>query len=555
MNQAHYRFWPKGMPKQLHIPATSLYYNLELAATRWPDKPAIVYYDTIISYARLKREVDAMAAYLQQHCGVLKGDRVALFSQNCPQFVIAYYAILRADAAVLPINAMCATAELAHYLDDAGAKVAFVARELYERIEPYVHPEHLSRVLVHACGDYLEVATDLDVPEWIRAESAPLSGPGIVPWGEAMALGLQPWAHTAGKDDLCMLPYTSGTTGKPKGCMHTHGTVMSAIFATQMWRGLSPESVFLAVAPMFHLLGMQNGMHLPLLTGGTLIMLPRWDRDAAAALIQRYRVSVWAAPPAMLVDFFANPQIEGYDLSSLTVLYGGGAAMPEAVAGMLKDKFDIGYSEGYGLTETASFLHGNPMHRLKKQCLGIPSFGVDSRIVDPETLQELPQGEVGELVTHAPQVMLGYWNNPVANADIFMEIDGKRFLRTGDLSYIDEDGYFFMRDRLKRMINVSGYKVWPAETESAMYEHPAVHEACIIGVKDAKRGESVKLLLVLKPASIGKVSEEDILLWCRERMAAYKVPRIVQFLDVLPKSSTGKIMWRELQELENQAGA
>ncbi len=543
------------MPKQLHIPATSLYYNLELAATRWPDKPAIVFYDTIISYARLKREVDAMAAFLQQRCGVVKGDRVALFSQNCPQFVIAYYAILRADAVVLPVNAMSTTAELAHYLDDAGAKVAFVARELYERIEPYARLDYLSQVIVHACRDYLEVATDLDVPEWVSAESAPVSGTGVTIWGEAMVMGLQPAAHTAGKDDLCILPYTSGTTGKPKGCMHTHGTVMSAIFATQMWRGLTPESVFLAVAPMFHLLGMQNGMNLPILTGGTLIMLPRWNRDAAAALIQRYKVSVWAAPPAMLVDFFANPEIERYDLSSLAILYGGGAAMPEAVASMLKDKFDIGYSEGYGLTETASFLHGNPMHRLKKQCLGVPAFGVDSRVVDPETLQELPQGEVGELITHAPQVMLGYWNNPQANAEIFMELDGKRFLRTGDLSYIDEEGYFFMRDRLKRMINVSGYKVWPAETENVMYEHPAVHEACIIGVKDAKRGESVKLLLVLKPASVGSVTEEDIVLWCRERMAAYKVPRIVQFLEVLPKSSTGKIMWRELQELENQVSA
>jgi len=515
VNQAHYRFWPKGMPKQLHTPATSLYTNLELAATRWPDKPAVVYYDTVITYAQLKHEVDTMAAFLQQRCGIVRGDRVALYSQNCPQFVIAYYAILRADAAVLPINAMSTTAELAHYLGDSGAKVAFTARELYERIQPYVRPGCLTSLIVHAYRDYLRAETSLDVPEFVSAASPAVSDAGVTIWGDAMAQALAPSTHTAGKDDLCMLPYTSGTTGLPKGCMHTHGTVMSAIFATQMWRGLTPESVYLAVAPMFHLLGMQNGMHLPILTGGTLVMLPRWDRDAAAVLIDRYRVNVWAAPPAMLVDFFSNPQIERYDLSSLAVLYGGGAAMPEAVAGMLKDKFDITYSEGYGLTETASFLHGNPMNRPKRQCLGVPVFGVDSRIVDPETLLELPQGEVGELVTHAPQVMNGYWQNPEANAAMFMELDGKRFLRTGDLSYVDEDGYFFMRDRLKRMINVSGYKVWPAETENVMYEHPAVHEACIIAAKDAKRGETVKLLLVLKPGSVGKVSEEQIVVWCR----------------------------------------
>ena len=555
MNKVHHRFWPKGLPQQLCIPDTSLYYNLEAAATRYPNKPAIVFYDAILSYAQLKREVDIMAGFLQRHCGVQRGDRVLLYSQNCPQFVVAYYAILRADAVVVPVNAMCTTSEIAWYMEDSSARVAFAAQELFGNIKPHLLAGSLDQVIVHAYAEALQVETALPVPDWVREPAKPVSDAGATGWAKAMATGCSPAPHGAGKLDLCVLPYTSGTTGHPKGCMHTHGTLMSAIVSSQLWRGLSAESVFLAVAPMFHLLGMQNGMNLPILNGATIVMLPRWERDAAAALIARYRVSVWAAPPAMLVDFFANPAIGQFDLSSLAVLFGGGAAMPEAVAGLLKDKFGISYNEGYGLTETASFLHGNPMHRPKTQCLGIPAFGVDTRVIDPVTLQEVAAGEVGELITSGPQVMKGYWNNPKANDESFIEIEGKRFLRTGDLCHVDEDGYFFMRDRLKRMINVSGYKVWPAEMENIMYGHPAVHEACVIAARDERRGEAVKVLLVLKPGSSAVVTAEDIVAWCRERMAAYKVPRFVEFLDTLPKSGTGKILWRELQELENSLGA
>lgn len=250
----------------------------------------------------------------------------------------------------------------------------------------------------------------------------------------------------------------------------------------------------------------------------------------------------------MLIDFFAQPEVLNRDLGSLSLLMGGGAAMPEAVASMLQERFGISYNEAYGMTETASFLHANPLARGKRQCLGVPNPGVDSRIVDPATLQELQQGEVGELVTHGAQMMLGYRRNTEADAASFFERDGKRFFRTGDLACVDEDGYFFMRDRLKRIINASGYKVWPAEVENAMYEHPAVHEACIIGIEDDKRGETVKAFIVLRPQFGGQVSEQDIIDWSRQRMAVYKAPRLVVFVDSLPKSGTGKILWRELQE-------
>jgi fatty-acyl-CoA synthase len=252
----------------------------------------------------------------------------------------------------------------------------------------------------------------------------------------------------------------------------------------------------------------------------------------------------------MVVDMLSHHDIESFNLSSLTSIGGGGAAMPEAIATKLKTLTGLDYIEGYGLSETMAATHINPVRRPMRQCLGIPIFDVDARVVDPTTLQELPRNEVGEVIVHGPQVMQGYWRNPQADAESFIEIDGKRFLRTGDLARVDEHGYFFMVDRLKRMINASGFKVWPAEVEALMFRHPAIQEACIIATRDSYRGESVKAVVVLRPAHRDQLSEAELIGWCRENMAVYKVPRSVQFVDALPKSGSGKVMWRALQEAE-----
>ncbi len=246
---------------------------------------------------------------------------------------------------------------------------------------------------------------------------------------------------------------------------------------------------------MFHVTGMQV-MNALIAAGGTNVALPRWDRNVAAAAIARYRVTNWTCIPTMIIDLFGNPNIGDYDLSSLTFLSGGGAAMPEAVAQKVKNVWSLDFIEGYGLSETIAASHSNPPHRPKKQCLGIPICDTDSRIIDPDTLVEKPQGETGEIVTNGPGVFQGYWNDPDKTAAAFIQHDGKTFFRTGDLGRIDEDGYFFMVDRLKRMINASGFKVWPAEVEAMLYRHPAVQEACVIGTWDAYRGETVKALIV-----------------------------------------------------------
>ena len=224
--------------------------------------------------------------------------------------------------------------------------------------------------------------------------------------------------------------------------------------------------------------------------------------------------------------------------------------MPQAVAQRLWEQYGLRFAEGYGLTETAAPSHSNPPDATKQQCLGVPFISVDSRVVDPLTLEEMPQGEQGEIVMCGPQNFSGYWKRPEATAAAFFERDGKRFFRSGDLGRVDEDGYFFMTDRLKRMINASGFKVWPAEVEMLMFKHPAIQEACIISTQDAYRGESVKAVVVLRAAAKGNTSEADIINWCKDNMAAYKYPRVVQFVDALPKSGSGKVMWRSLQEAE-----
>lgn len=549
MNTTHYQHWPAGLPTHLTAPATSLYVNLEISARRYPDKTAIIFYDAVLTYREFHAQVEALAGYLQQECGVARGDRVLLNMQNSPQFIIAYYAILRADAMVVPVNPMLMTDELRHYVEDSGAKLAIVSQEIFSRLAPLVGSTGLERAIVAAYSDYLPQHTELAVPDWVRAPRADIATPGAVAWKTALDAGLAPNPHLAGPDDLAVMPYTSGTTGKPKGCIHLHRSVMFSTVSSNAWSVASvPDSVSLAVLPFFHVTGMQVSMNAPIYIGGAIAVLPRWDRDVAGQLITRYGVTAWTSIPTMMIDFLSNPRLSEYDISSLKRVSGGGAAMPAAIAQKLLDLTGLQYMEGYGLSETIAATHTNPSQMLKQQCLGIPLFNVDSRVVDPATMATLPPGEVGEIIMNGPQVFEGYWQDPQKTAEAFVEIDGKRFFRTGDLGYMDEDGFFFFTDRLKRMINASGFKVWPAEVEAMMYQHPAVQECCIIAARDAYRGETVKAVIVKKPGA--DASPEDIMQWAHAKMAAYKVPKQVEFVDALPKSATGKVMWRTLQEKE-----
>ncbi len=549
MFDRHYSVWPEGLPYHLSLPQTSIYTNLEVSALRYPDRPAVIYYDSPITFAELKRQADALAGYLQ-HLGVEKGDRVMLFMQNAPQFIIAYYAILRANAIVVPINPMNRAAELEHYLVDTQAAVCLSGQEVFPAVEPLIGTEKLRHVIVAAYGDYVTRETDLELPAEVAAPARKLETSGAIAWQDALDAGYAPGELLVGPSDLAVFPYSSGTTGAPKGCMHTHRSVMATCVQGATWTKGTTESVILSTLPYFHVTGMQGSMNSPIYSGAVIILMTRWDRKTAAQLIARYRVTGWVNIVTMAIDLLSDPDIDSYDLSSLESIGGGGAAMPEAVSDKLFDLTGLRYREGYGLSETIAGTHINPADAPKAQCLGIPVFDVDSRIIDIDSGEQLGVGEVGEIISHGPQIFVGYWNRPEETEAAFIDIDGKSFFRTGDMGYYDENGYFFLVDRLKRMINASGFKVWPAEVESLMYRHPAIQECCIISTPHERRGETVKACVVLGASQRGKVSEQDVIDWCKEQMAAYKVPHTVEFCETLPHSPTGKVMWRAMQEQE-----
>ncbi|RZL39934.1 MAG: long-chain fatty acid--CoA ligase [Rubrivivax sp.] len=556
MTRAHHAFWPARVPHAISPPATALPDNLQVSARRFPDRPALVFLGHTTTYAELAAQVGRLAAWLAER-GVTKGDRVLVGLQNCPQLVIAHYAIHSANAVIVPVNPMNKAAELRHLIEDSGAVLAITSADLSAEWLSAGMPAqdllvtHLAEVLP---GRHAGAQGVHELPpgwaEWLKSDVA--LPHGATPWDEALACSAAPPALEVGSDDLALLAYTSGTTGNPKGCMHRHRSLQHNVFAGALWANGSHEDVTLAVVPMFHITGMVVVMHTALMLGASLVLMPRWQREYAARLIRDHRVTRWTNIPTMVIDLLASPEVESFDLGSLIYIGGGGAAMPQAVAERLWQRWGLRYMEGYGLTETAAPSHSNPHDAPKQQCLGVPYLSCDARVVDPDTLRELAVGEAGEIIVHGPMVFDGYWRQPEATRHAFIEFEGQRFFRTGDIGYVDADGYFFMTDRLKRMINASGFKVWPAEVESLMHAHPGIAEACIVSAPDAYRGETVKAIVVRRRGHEA-LTEDELRDWCRAHMAAYKVPARIEFVASLPKSGAGKVMWRALQEREKAA--
>ncbi|MFC2949660.1 long-chain fatty acid--CoA ligase [Virgibacillus sediminis] len=547
----HYEYWPK-LSKSLTIPETPLYDNLSVSASRYPDHQAIYYYGNEISYRQLQREVDSLAGFLQGELGVYKGEKILLYMQNSPQFVIGYYAILKAGGAVVPINPMLTAEELEFYVKDCEILHALVGQELYGKVAPLLKATSLKNLIIAAYSDYAGDHFPLGLPEEVKKPPVDFSSVNHYQWKDCIRIPEGPQEREIEAGDLAVLPYTSGTTGLPKGCMHTNSTVQANTVGAANWAGATADHIHLATLPFFHVTGMVHSMHMPIYSGGTMVIMTRWDRNVAVELIETQHCTNWVAISTMLIDFLANPQLRAEQLSTLISISGGGAALPEAVGEQLYQLTGLKFVEGYGLSETIAQTHFNPSDRPKMQCLGIPSFDVDARIIDPATQKELGVGEVGEIIVNGPQIMTGYYNRDEENENAFIEVDGKRFFRTGDIGRYDEEGYFFMVDRVKRMINTSGYKVWPTEIESFLYKHPAVQQACVVGIPDAKKGEAVKAFIILKQEQKEKVTEAEIIEWSKQHMAAYKYPRHVEFLDSLPTTSSGKILWRKLQEKERE---
>ncbi len=557
----HYVHWPLRVPHAFTPAQTTLWDNLAISAKRFPDKDALVFLGRPLSYRELLQQTERIAAWLTAN-GVKQGDRVLLYMQNCPQWVVAHFGILRANAVVVPVNPMNRAKELEHYITDAGAAVAITSADLADEMgaasQALPPGQGLQHILATRFTDAFDESalTDPLLPAswhgWLTSPHVPASatGPQLHHWTDVLQNSLPVPDYAVKPDDLAVLPYTSGTTGLPKGCMHPHRSIMHNAMASCMWNHATHENIALCVVPLFHITGMVAVMHACIYAGSTIVLMPRWDREYAGQLISQWRVSHWTNIPTMVIDLLGSPKFDSYDLSSLTTIGGGGAAMPQAVAQRLWELYGLRYVEGYGLTETAAPSHTNPPERPKQQCLGIPFIGVDSRVINPDTLQEVGVGEQGEIIMRGPQIFDGYWQRSDATDAAFMVFEGQRYFRSGDLGHVDEEGYFFITDRLKRMINASGFKVWPAEVEALMFRHPAIQEACVVSARDSYRGETVKAFVVLRQGQQGQVSEADIMAWCRENMAVYKAPRLVEFLDALPKSGSGKVMWRSLQEAE-----
>ncbi|GGN47384.1 MULTISPECIES: long-chain-fatty-acid--CoA ligase [Deinococcus] len=539
------RYWPEGKPRTLTLPRTGVMHNLRVSAERYPDRVALWHYGRTWTYAQLHEQATRLAGHLAAR-GVQRGDRVAVWMQNSPEWAIAAFAAWQLGAVVVPLAPMLQAREFGFFLQDAGIRTGVVGAELYDRArQAGLGHAVVANVMrgAHATPG-VPIPDGLDVTPELHGDDVTLE--------TALQAAPAPEAPVTA-DDLCIMPYTSGTTGLPKGCMHTHRSVQANVFGAGAWVDGNVEDVFLAALPFFHVTGFINSLMSALSIGAQVVIMSRWDRDAARTLIRDHTVTLWTNTPTMVIDLMASPNFDPADLRSLRNVTGGGASLPAAVGQRLLDQTGIMFLEGYGLSETMAQSHSNPKGRQKLQCLGVPLFNVDARIVDLDSGRELPVGETGEIVLRGPQVMQGYWNRPDATAEAFTEISGERFFRTGDLGYMDDEGYFYFADRLKRMVNVSGMKVWPAEVENQLHAHPAIQEACVISVPDDRSGERARALVVLRPGASATPAELEG--WAREQMATYKVPRDWQFVESLPRSPTGKVAWRQLQEAARAAMA
>jgi acyl-CoA synthetase (AMP-forming)/AMP-acid ligase II len=548
MDKRWYKVWPMWVPKSFEVEKPASEYIREWA-TYTPDKPALAFYGKEISYRELNSLIDR-AAWGLVELGVKKGDRVAIHMENCPQFVIGYFAAQRAGGVVVPVNPMFKQAELVHELNDAGAGTLIGLDFLFPEVEKALPSTRVRNVILTSLKDYLPEKPLLPLPSEAGEEKR--SFPGTMDLGELISKGEdRPICRVDDlKTDLALLQYTGGTTGIPKGAMISHHTLSCVSVGTMHWYHHREDDVHLGVTPFFHTMGQQQLMCTPLVSGGRVIVLTRFVPEVVAQAITLYRCTYWVGATTMVIALLNLPDIRKYDFTSFRCLWSGGAPISVELQKKLKGLAPSAViGEGYGLSETIS--QGGaitPLHRYKPGFLGIPQLN-DMRIMDLETgTREMGPLEEGEITIKGPAVMLGYWNKPEETRQVLR--DG--WLHTGDIGVMDEEGFIKLMGRKRELIKCSGYSVFPAEVEDLLYRHPAVKETSVIGVSDPYRGETPKAYIILKPEYVGKISEEEILGWCKENMAAYKRPRFVEFRTELPKSAAGKILKRVLVEEEER---
>ncbi len=555
LEQAHAlwrKAWPKSAPREPQYPhgEIALTEYLRTWAKKQPEHPAVIFYGHVMSYADLDRQSDRFAALLVSK-GVKKGDRVAVFMPNCPQFHIVFFGILKLGAVHVPVSPLSRAFELSYELNDTDAEVIVAQDQLIETVNQVKGETKLREIIVTSLADVIPVAPTIPVPDSLRAPRIAIPDatdllPALAAMGNVKPLPL------AALDDVAALNYTGGTTGMPKGCVHTQRDMVYTA-AANYGTGLtsSEKSVFLSFFPEFWIAGENLGLIFPLFSGATLVLLARWDAVGVLAAIEKYKVSIMAMPVDGAVEMMDHPRFKEFDLSSLNQV---------RVVSFVK-KLNAGYRQrwkdltgtilaesSWGMTEThtsntftTGFQDGNFDLNAQPIFVGLPVPGAEFKITDFETGELLPIGSEGEIRVRTPSLLKGYWNKPEATAECL--VDG--WLRTGDIGVIDPDGFIHFLGRRKEMLKVKGMSVFPPEIEALLGQHPAVLGSGVVGREDPGKGQVPVAFIQLKPEAIGTVTPKEIQAWCKERMAVYKVPE-VRIIDALPMTATGKVKKQEL---------
>jgi long-chain acyl-CoA synthetase len=534
-----------GLPGDIEAEYANCLEMFAAAVERAPDRPLVHYFGTTLTVTDVDRLSDGLAVALRRF-GVGAGDRVAVYLQNVPQFLLAQVATWKAGGIMVSINPMLKEKELGLMLSDSGASVLVCLESLWRDVAAGVVPGSAVRTVITTSE--LDFAADTASPLFAGVErKRPKETHDLLALIDDHA-GEKPEPVTLRPDDVAFLTYTSGTTGPPKAAMNTHGNVVFNARTYREWMHLDDDDVILAVAPLFHITGLVAHLAVAMLLPIPMVLAYRFDPATILAAVERHRATFTVGSITVFIAMMNDPAAAETDISSLTKVYSGGAAIAPPTVEAYEKQFGAYIHNIYGLTETTSPSHAVPFHRRAPVdptsgalSVGVPTFNTVVKVLD-DNGAEVPPGEIGEFVTRGPQVVPGYWHKPEETEHA---LPGGE-LHTGDVGFMDADGWFYVVDRRKDLINASGYKVWPREVEDALYGHPAVREAAVVGVPDPYRGETVKAFVSLRPGQTA--TEEELIAFCRERMAAYKYPRLVELVDELPKTVTGKILRRELRD-------
>ena len=551
MERVWHKFYQEGVPPAIDYPDITIPKFLENTVKKYPDNIALTFFGKKLDYRKFYESVNRFATALSD-LGIKKGDKFSILLPNCPQFVIAYFAANKIGAINVNTNPLYVERELIYQLNDSGSETILCLDLLYPRVKKVKEKTNLKTIIVTPIKDYLPFPLNLLYPIKQKREGYVVKidkEPGVYLFKDLLnKYPPSPPEVETSPGEIALLQYTGGTTGISKGCILTHKNLIANTLQCESWfvEAIEGKETCLCALPFFHVFGMTVAMLYSVRDGYNMILMPKFEVESALKLIKKHKPTIFPGVPAMYAAINYHPDVEKYDLSSIKYCISGAAPLPVEICKKFEELTGAKLVEGYGLTETSPVTHCNPFVGLRKiGSIGVPFPDTDAKIMDIETGEnEMLLGESGELAIFGPQVMKGYWNKPEETKNVLRE----GWCYTGDIAKIDDDGFFYIVDRKKDMIISGGFNIYPREVEEVLYEHPKVREAAVIGVPDTKYGESVKAFISVKEGE--ELTEEEIIQFCKENLAKYKIPRSVEFRDEMPKSLVGKVLKRVLVEEE-----